>query len=56
MAGIKFSLDTALRQARAGRVPHDVAKWSARKTLLFVAGASLGLWLIILFLAMALLG
>jgi hypothetical protein len=55
MAGIKLSWDEALRQARADGVPHDVAKWPARKTLLFVAGASLGLWLMILLSAMALL-
>lgn len=56
MAGFKLSLDEALRQARAGRVSHDVAKWSARKTLLFVGGASLGLWLVIILIATQLLG
>jgi hypothetical protein len=56
MAGIKLSLDEELRQARAGRAPEDAAKWSARKTLLFVGGASLTLWLVILFIATQLLG
>jgi hypothetical protein len=56
MAGIKLSLDEAQRQARAGRVSDDAAKWSTRKTLLFVGGASLTLWLVILFIATQLLG
>lgn len=56
MSGYKLSLDEALRQARADGVSHDVAKWSARKTLLFVGGASLGLWLIIVLVATQLLG
>jgi hypothetical protein len=56
MAGIKLSLDEASRQARAGRESHDAAKWPARKTLLFVGGASLALWLVILFIAAQLFG
>jgi hypothetical protein len=56
MAGFKLSLDEALRQARGDRASPDVAKWSARKTLLFIGGASLGLWLVIILIATQLLG
>lgn len=56
MASTKLSSGEALRQARAGRASHDVAKWSTRKTLLFVGGASLALWLVILFIAAQFLG
>jgi hypothetical protein len=45
-----------LRQARADRASHDVARWSARRTLLFVGGASLTLWLVIALLVVALIG
>jgi hypothetical protein len=46
----------ALRQARAGRASHHAEKWSKRKTLLFIGGASLTLWIVILLIAIALLG
>jgi hypothetical protein len=56
MASTDLSSGGALRQAGAGRASHDAAKWSARKMLLFVGGASLTLWLVILLAATALLG
>jgi hypothetical protein len=51
MANTHLISSEALRQARAGRVSHDAAKWSTRKTLLFASGASLTLWVVILFVA-----
>jgi hypothetical protein len=51
MASTNLIPSEALRQARACRAPHDAAKWSTRKTLLFVGGASLTLWVVILFIA-----
>ncbi len=56
MASTNPSPRETLRQARAGRDSPDVAKWPARKTVLFVAGASLALWLVILFIATQLFG
>lgn len=43
-------------QAPADRPSRDAAKWSARKTLLFIVGASLALWLAILLVATQWLG
>jgi hypothetical protein len=56
MASSNLSSHEALRPAPAGGASHDNAKWPTRKTLLFVGGASLVLWLAILLAAMALLG
>jgi hypothetical protein len=56
MASTNLSSRETLRQAGAGREPHDAAKWPARKTVLFVGGASLALWLVILFIATQLFG
>lgn len=56
MASTDLISGEALRQARASRASRDTAKWSARKTLLFVGGASLTLWVVILLIAIALLG
>ena len=56
MASTNLISSEALREARAGRASHDAAKWSTRKTLLFVGGASLTLWVVTLLLALALLG
>jgi hypothetical protein len=56
MASTNLISSEALREARADRACHDAAKWSTRKTLLFVGGASLTLWVAILFIAAARLG
>ena len=56
MASTNLSSGEALRPAVTGRAHDDAAKWSTRKTLLFVSGASLTLWVVILLIAMALLG
>jgi hypothetical protein len=56
MASTDLISSEAPRQARASRASHDAAKWSMRKTLLVVGGASLTLWAVILLVAMAVLG
>jgi hypothetical protein len=55
MAGKNLSPGGTPRQTHVDRGSRDVAKWTRRKTMLFIAGASLALWLIILILAIALL-
>jgi hypothetical protein len=56
MASAHLISDEASRQGRAGHPRREAAKWSPRRTLLFVGGASLTLWLVILLVVMALVG